>query len=169
MDWVNVSSKCTDFIKKYRYVVLVLLLGLIFLILPDGKSQKTEPPSEKPAETQPIRNLQDDLAEILSQIDGAGKVKVLLTQSAGEETVYQTDEDSSRGQDSGSTRRDTVLFSNAGREESGLIRQINPPIYQGAIVVCQGGGSPTVRLAVVQAVSNVTGLTFDCITVLKMK
>ena len=39
----------------------------------------------------------------------------------------------------------------------------------GAIIVCQGGDSPTVRLNIVEAVSNVTGIGSDRITVLKMK
>ena len=39
----------------------------------------------------------------------------------------------------------------------------------GAIVVCQGGDNATVRLAIIEAVSNVTGLGADKISVLKMK
>jgi len=42
-------------------------------------------------------------------------------------------------------------------------------LYRGAVVVCQGGDNASVRLAVVEAVSNATGLTSDRITVLKMK
>ena len=54
-------------------------------------------------------------------------------------------------------------------EESGLIRQINPPAYLGAIVVCQGADNNTVRLAIVEAVSRATGLGADKISVLKMR
>ena len=43
------------------------------------------------------------------------------------------------------------------------------PTYLGAVIVCQGGDSPTVKLAIVEAVSNATGLSADKITVLKMK
>jgi stage III sporulation protein AG len=39
----------------------------------------------------------------------------------------------------------------------------------GAIVVCQGGDQPTVRLAILDAVSKVTGLGADKISILKMK
>jgi stage III sporulation protein AG len=49
------------------------------------------------------------------------------------------------------------------------VRQVIPPKYQGAIIVCQGAEKATVRLQVVEAVVNVTGLTADKITVLKMK
>ncbi len=169
MDWVEVSSKFMDYIKKYRYVALVLLAGLLLMILPEGTSEKAEVVPEEIHISATEYDLQDALAEILAQIDGAGKVKVLLTQAAGEETLYQTDDDVSQTGDSSDTRRDTVLYTNSQREEAGLVKRIDPPVYQGAIIVCQGGGSPVVRLAIVEAVASVTGLTSDHITVLKMK
>ena len=101
-------------------------------------------------------------------ISGAGKVSVLLTQSAGEETVYQIDEEVS-GSGSDNSRRQTVLVSGTGREETGLIRQVRAPTYLGAVVVCQGADNASVRLAVVEAVKSATGLTADRISVLKMK
>jgi stage III sporulation protein AG len=86
---------------------------------------------------------------------------VLLTPASGKETLYQTNEN---GDDS-----DTVIITDSSRNESGLIRQVNPPVYLGAIVLCQGGDRPSVRLAIVDAVSKVTGLGADRISVLKMK
>ena len=41
------------------------------------------------------------------------------------------------------------------------------PVYRGALVVCQGGNQPAVRLAVTEAVAALTGLTADRITVAK--
>ena len=167
MDWVGFSSKCMEYIKKYRYVVLVLLAGLFLMALPEGDEEKTETVQEQTAETE--KSLQDSLAEILSQIDGAGKEKVLLTEAAGEETLYQTDEDITQSENSSDIRRETIIITNSQRDEAGLVQQVNPPVYQGAIIVCQGAGSASVRLAIVKAVSSVTGLTSDRITVLKMK
>jgi len=39
----------------------------------------------------------------------------------------------------------------------------------GAVIVCQGADDPQVRLSIVDAVSKVTGLGSDKISVLKMK
>ena len=167
MDWVAISNKAMDYLKKYRYVLLVLLAGIFLLALPE-KSEETETiPAE--TETAERNSLQDSLAEILSQIQGAGKVRVLLTQAAGEQTIYQTDEDISTGESTSDIRRETVIVTDSNRVESGLIRQINPPTYLGAIVLCQGADSASVRLSIVEAVANATGLTTDKITVLKMK
>ena len=93
----------------------------------------------------------------------------MLTESSGEEIIYQTDGDSSQTDSSFSNREDTVTITDSQRNEQGLVRQQNPPKYMGAIVVCQGGDKPSVRLAIIDAISKVTGLGADKISVLKMK
>ena len=98
-----------------------------------------------------------------------GKVRVLLTVSQGERTIYVYDEDTSDTPDSANSRREAVVITDGSRAQSGLVSQVLPPVYLGAVVVCQGGDLPGVRLAVVEAVSAATGLTADKISVLKMK
>lgn len=166
MDRVTIFSRLAEFVKRYRYAVIVVLMGVILMCLPTGKrtvSDESQVPTQQAATDQV--SLEDSLAAILSQIKGAGKVEVLLTEARGSETVYQSD--SSTGE--GSSRLDTVTVTDQDRAQNGLVRQINPPAYLGAIVVCQGADSPSVRLAIVEAVSSVTGLGTDHITVLKMK
>ena len=62
-----------------------------------------------------------------------------------------------------------MILSSSDREEEGLVRQVNPPVYLGALIVCQGGDNPTVKLSIVEAVMDITGLSSNQITVLKMK
>ena len=64
---------------------------------------------------------------------------------------------------------ETVLISGSDRGQEGLIKQINAPTYRGAIILCQGADSPSVCLAIKEAVSKVTGLDTSEISVLKMK
>lgn len=140
---------------KYRYVLLVALAGLALMLLPGSPAEQTAP-----LPTQPEKNsLESRLEEILSCIDGAGKVAVLLTEEQGGETFYQT-----QGEDG-----KTVLVTGSDRSESGLVRTTRAPAYRGAVVVCQGANNSIVRLAVVEAVANATGLGTDRITVLNMK
>jgi stage III sporulation protein AG len=145
-------------VKKYRYALIVLGFGVLLMLLPTGNRTEVQPQQTVAAQTP---EMEERLARILSEIEGAGRVSVLLTQASGAETVYQTDENGDH--------RDTVIVSDAQRNDAGLIRRINPPVYQGAIVICQGGNRPAVRLAIVDAVSKVTGLGADQISVLKMK
>lgn len=166
MDWVSWKKTGWELAKKYRYVLLVILAGLFLLLLPESKPQTQ---SQTQSVTQPSEpDLEESLTQILSQISGAGKVQVLLTQATGEKILYQTDEDSTVGDTSTETHSDTVLLSGSG-QESGLIQQVLPPVYRGAIVICQGADNANVTLSIVKAVMSVTGLRSDCITVLKMK
>ena len=56
----------------------------------------------------------------------------------------------------------------SGYQEVVITRQVCP-VYQGAVVVCQGAGNAAVRLAVVEAISALTGLSSDKISVVKWK
>ena len=149
-------------LKQYRYGILILLLGIGLMLLPSGgRDMQSDPEIRQEA----AMSISESLEQILGQIEGVGRVKVMLTQSAGEITIYQEDTDHSAD----TVREDTVLVTGESRQEMGLVRQVIPPKYQGAVVVCQGGDRAAVRLAIVDAVAAVTGLTSDRITVLKMK
>lgn len=165
----RLGENIVAYIRKYKYVALVLLVGLFLMMLPEvGDKDTAQQVETKPAQaTEPDTAKQ--LSEILSQIQGAGKVEVMLTEASGAKTIYQTDEDDTSDADSSSKRKTTITVTDADRNESGLIQQVDPPVYLGAVVVCQGADSPTVRLAIVEAVSAVTGLGADRISVLKMK
>lgn len=166
MDWVDIKSRGVESLKKYKYILVVVLAGIFLMALPEKKAE--EPAISQTAEVSQ-QSLEESLSRLLSKIEGAGKVEVLLTQAEGSKTLYQTDEDRSVGETTTERRGKTVLVTNGAREETGLIRQINPPTYQGAVVLCQGGDNAGIRLAIVEAVANATGLTTDKITVLKMK
>ena len=122
-------------------------------------------PAASAAAVEKETSLAKELEEILSCIQGAGKVQVMLTVAKGEEIIYQTD--GSTAESGG--RQDTVVITDENRTQSGLVQQSIPPTYRGAIVVCQGADSPAVCLAVKEAVSKVTGLDTSQISVLKMK
>lgn len=165
MDRVNLGEKWKEALKKYRYVILVILLGLLLMAIPDLKKNE-----EMPEEIiTPVLSTEEELEEILSHIDGAGEVKVLLTIAAGEETLYQSDEENSTNSQGQTVRKDTVVITGADRVQQGLIRQVNPAEYLGAVIVCDGADRADVRLAIVDAVSKATGLGADKISVLKMK
>lgn len=170
MDIALIRDKLLGWGKKYRYVFLVLLVGILLMLLPTGTKKEEKTVSATPlAEKQHLDITADMLEEILSQIKGAGRVEVLLTYAAGERTVFQTDERTASSESGEDTEHQTVLFTDSNRGESALVTQILPPQYLGAIVVCQGADNPSVKLAVSEAVSKATGLGIDRISVLKMK
>lgn len=146
-------NKIWSFLKDNRYVILILAAGIVLMLLPVENNET----ADAPIATEPTVDLAEELTGILSAVEGIGKVQVLLSVAAGEQVIYQRDE------------YDTVIITDGDRNEIGLVTQVLPPTYRGAIVVCQGADSQAVCLAVVEAVRRVTGLGAGDISVLKMK
>lgn len=169
MEWITDKTAIRDSLKKYRWVILILAMGVLLMLFPGEKSpqQLQIPVSEEEKENS--SPLQEQLEQILCQLEGAGKVRILLTESAGQQTVYQTDRNDRRTGESEEVRRDTVILTEADRDQAGLISRVDPPKYLGAVVLCQGADKASVRLAIVDAVSTATGLGADKISVWKMK
>lgn len=170
MDIASSLGKIVGLLKKYKYVTLVLVFGIALLMIPSKSaeaSHKTTVPSAK--ETEPDESVEDRLEKTLSCIDGVGNVEVMLTVSFGEETLYQTDDNIGTNENGTTSQRDVVTVTDAERNQQAVVKQINPPKYMGAIIVCQGANDPRVQLAVVDAVSKATGLDSNRISVLKMK
>jgi len=168
MDWSGIGKKLTTFVGKYRYVLLIAVVGIFLMLLPSGNKEQQPQPTAPEATIAQEQSVAEQLKNILSQIHGAGKVQVMLTVSSGATTVYQYDTDVTNGE-TGSIRQDTVIITDEQRAQSALVQRVDPPEYQGAIIVCQGADSATVRLSIIEAVSKVTGLGTDRISVLKMK
>lgn len=167
MDKLTVIKRVKETVIKYRYALIVLAVGVIFMLLPVGTKRDTQEVITKAEDN--ILTTEEQLSVMLSMVEGAGKVQVMLTLSTGEEIRYQSNEDTAITQDSTTKRTETVTVTAADRAQSGLVKQINPPSYLGALVICQGADSPLVRLAVIEAVAKLTGLGTDKIAILKMK
>ena len=167
------TEKLRGLFAKLKYPIAILLVGAALLLLPGRSVGKTETPSETTAAAEIQDDWETRLADILSEIRGAGKVRVMLTQDQGSQVIYQQDRELDTDQDdSGKTRRErteTVILSRGSSNQEALVTQVVSPRFRGALVVCGGGDDPGVRLAVVQAVCGVTGLGADQVTVLKMK
>lgn len=166
MELTRTKEKLAQMAGKYKYAFLILLLGLGLMLWPQSEPEAAEIVTENPSEDQSLEQM---LEEILSQIDGAGQVRVLLTERVGEETLYQTDTQSDSSGERIQQSASTVITEDSQRQESGLIRRTDAPVYRGAVVVCQGADLAQVRLAIVEAVRCVTGLGADEISVVKMK
>lgn len=167
MEQIITSRKLKEFVNKYKFVALVLAVGIGLMVLPTGKATEAETVITKAQDS--ILSVEERLAQILRQVKGAGEVQVLLTEASGEETIYQINGNTSSSDTSSSSKQDTVTITDSQRNEQGLVRQKNPPKYMGVIVVCQGGDQATVRLAIIDAVSKAIGLGADKISILKMK
>lgn len=143
-----------------RYVFLVIALGVILLVWP-GETTGEEESESVQGEAFSLAETEEKLEKVLGQIDGVGRVSVALSVKNGMEYVLARDSDL----DDGEERQETVILSAGSGVEKVVIENTIYPTYQGALVVCQGGGDPEIRLAVVCAVAALTGLSTARITV----
>lgn len=169
--WKPLLQKAGGAVKKYRFPLLILLLGAALLLWPQKKQTQQEQPAAEPAQTQTEELLQTEqrLETLLSQMEGAGDVRVMLTLQTGPRTIYQTDKKTSTAQTGGTEETTTVMSAQNGSEKTPVVAATQYPVYQGAVVICQGAGSARVRLCIIEAVSSLTGLGSEKITVIKMK
>ena len=164
-------EKWTGLLKKYRLAALVVLLGVVLMLLPTGgKAQISGDGGETLWETFSLEETEKRMAEVLGAIDGVGRVRIMLTLRAGS-TLRLAEDSSLSDSSSGQTKQEKQVLTvnrGSGRQEVVVTQQLYPT-YQGAVVVCEGAGSSSVRLAVVNAVSVLTGLSSDRISVVKWK
>ena len=159
---------------KYKYAALVALIGAGLLLWPALGGGEEDARPEKARSIQSGWNLdtvETEMEEILAAMDGVGQVKVMLTvDSDGERQLAQDTQLSYSGNTAApedySRKSETVRLDGSSGDEAVVVRTTFPT-YRGALVVCQGGGSAEVRLAVTGAVAALTGLSTDRVTVAK--
>ena len=122
-------------------------------------------------------NLEQELEDILSKIDGVGKVKVLITYSESNQIVamYNENKNVSVTEESDSEGGTRTIESTDSNKEIILDGSNNPvtekvvmPKIEGAIIIAEGGGNANLKANIIQAVSAVTGIAAHKVQVFKM-
>ena len=148
---------------KYQYALLVMAVGVLMLLLPGGHSgeRTAVPEPERAGEQFEVADFERKLERALSSIRGAGETRVVLTLDSGSRDILAQD---SRQEESGSSTSVVTVGQGSGRQEVVPLQTVAPS-FRGALVVSPGAEEPAVRLALVEAVSALTGLGSDQIAV----
>lgn len=154
--------------EKYKYVILVALAGIALLLWPEGKTQKPVP---TPTVTTSSTDLRQEMESILKEISGVGQVRVMLTvDTDGERQLagdMELDYSGSQKVPEKYARSTRPILRRGTEGDEPIVTRTVYPTYRGALIVCQGGDRAEVKLAVTEAVSALTGLPSDRITVAK--
>lgn len=162
------TESLTQIYKKYRFVLLILLTGLVLLLLPDSGKKEKEIQAEE-GEVFSLEETQRSMEEILGRIEGTGRLQLMLTLKSSSQLQLAEDEERSVGDSETQMRQEKVTLNRGSGYEDVIVTRRIYPVYQGALVVCQGADNAAVRLAVTEAVAALTGLSSDRITVVKWK
>lgn len=125
-------------------------------------------------------NLEENLEDILSNMAGVGKVKVLVTYSETSEVVAMYNEKSTSNNTeetdtNGGIRKieqtDTdkeIIYEEKNGQKSPITQKVIMPKIEGAIITAEGASNPTIKTNIIQAVSAATGISTYRIQVFEM-
>lgn len=152
-------GKLGELLKRYQAVLLVLAVGLVLLLWPQSEAADVASVPEQREATidVSVEALEQRLAAALSDMQGVGECTVVLTLESSARQILATDQ---KGED----QETVVVSTGSGQQQPVTVQQISPQ-FQGALVVCAGGGDPQIKLQVLQAVEALTGLNANQISI----
>lgn len=148
----KISQKLKSSPKAAVYLAVAALCALALIIMKPSDKQENEPVQvpeepERSLGSDYAESLAEELEEIISRIRGVGEVRVMLTLEGTEEKIYAEDTSES---DSKQDAKTVVIGS-----KEALLKATKYPEVRGVLVVCDGGGKPSVKEKVVNAVATV--------------
>ena len=133
----QLRGQAAQLLRKYRIPLLVFLLGVVLALVP-GRTKKAEAQQLTTETADTVFDLsavQKQMEALLSAIDGAGRVRLMLTLSSGERVVYQTDSRTVTASGSTTQETETVFRQSGGSEKEPAVQSVVYPQYQGALVI----------------------------------
>lgn len=176
------------------FLIILIITVIVINVIWNGDDEKEQEPtsdknkklassveeiqtnSDTVIEDETVKNLE----EILSKINGVGKVKVMLTYSQTSQTIPLYNQDSSEknteeSDNQGGTRKITetdtkteIIYKEENGEKVPITQSIISPKIEGAIITAEGAGVATVKTNIIQAVEAVTGVATHKIQVFEM-
>lgn len=204
---MNINKLIKEFMEKLHkgspketasnIVIVFLIAVLIFIVFSffDSNGAKTALNSnatgteqqnnagtvQSGSSTEYERQLNSELKGILEQIQGVGKVSVMIYFDSGEEQVpafntndsttstTESDNEGGKRQNTQKNNGTTVVITNDGSKSEPLIIKTNKPKITGVCVVAEGAEDKVIALNISKAVVNLFEIPDNKVTVYPMK
>ena len=177
---------------KKDQLLIILLVGVLLVIiaLPTDKKSKTQEEKEQPAAQQAAAvstnsyetELEQKLKKALSQVEGVGKVDVMITlKSKGEKivekdqnttgnVVTETDSEGGTRETKETNTQETTIYAQegSGTQTPYVIKELGPEI-EGVIIIAEGGGDARVVQNITDAVEALFHVEAHKIKIMKME
>ena len=177
----------------FLIVILIITIVAINLIWNDGKSDKQDviddgkrlanqdnTISTNNIQLETTSNLETNLENILSRIQGVGEVHVFVNYSESSEVVAMYNENSQTStteetDTSGGVRKiqetdsqKEIIYQENDGEKVPITQKVIEPKIEGAIITAKGASDVNVKTNIIQAVEAVTGLATHKIQVFEL-
>lgn len=168
--------------KRVRLIAGAGILGMLLILAGNLLGEKKES-SLNTAESENadsfVAKAEDRLSSLLSEVDGVGKVRVMITLESGSESVYAVNENQtqqavttyaggspSREEENGKTEQ-SYLLVDTGSGKAPIRIKSTQPVIRGAVIVCEGASDPVTRAAVSEAVTTALGIGANRVCILR--
>lgn len=153
------SGDLIKFLKTRNNLValVILIIGVILMTSVSGGKAKKEV-----KQTFDVAAQEDRLENILSAIEGAGHVKVMITYRGGSEQRLAYEIKSETEENSHQEDKRAVMSGNSPV----VVRELYPEV-RGVIVVAEGAGDINIKRALTEAVSASMGIGVSNVRVYK--
>lgn len=150
-------------IKHIEFIIISIFLVILAIIFfssnTDSKKNETSISGFDIAQYAQI--LEKRLSVVLSEINGAGRVTVMITLDGGMSYEYATESEEvttsssiTSGTNSKTTKSESVVIvTQNGKSSPLVVKEIYPGIA-GVVVVCSGAGSVAVKLDIINAITT---------------
>lgn len=158
-------------------LVIIIVSGILLLVLSYGNlSGRREAGGEENVVVQKEtetgnemlnykNTMEEQVRAILEKVEGVDDVDVMITLRASKEKVTLKD-NTANGERS---EEETVLIQDENDTTSPYVVQEVEPEIEGVLVVCAGGGSPSVQREIIDAISALFPVESHKIKVMKSK
>jgi len=172
-------------------LLILILSGVLLFIIVLPTEQKSENESKEQLEQtvqQPVTETEDfvsslerRLEELLEEMSGVGKVKVMITLKSSEERIVEKDEPVSRSNtnendSAGGSRMVTqmetgssTVYSNTGSDSEPYVVKTLSPQVEGVVVVAQGAGNGVINQNITDMVQALFDVEAHKVKVVKME
>jgi len=169
------------------FLIILIITIIVINVVWNGEENKEEIVSDKnkklalETDSKTEENsIKENLEDILSKINGVGKVKVMITYAKTSETIplynedyseKSTEETDKQGGVRTVVEKDTkteIIYKEENGEKIPITQSIISPKIEGAIITAEGASNITVKTNIIQAVEAVTGVATHKIQVFEM-
>ncbi len=154
--------------KKTAFIILVAFLGILLISLsefvPDNEAVSENTYSQSVCLN---NDAKAELEDIISKIDGVGKVSVMITYEGTEENIYALNM-TEQSNVNDVKRDEEYLILDKGNDEDGLLVKKVYPRVTGIAVVCVGGGNPAVKNEITHMLKALYNISSNSISISEM-
>ena len=153
------ASKKTKYKLKKEYAFVVILIFVAIGIFISGTNIFSSVKGKNNSASSYETSLENRIENLLSEIDGVGKVKVFINANFDESNNNNLNNNQLKWQE------DSQIFATLNQgDNSGLNIKVI-----GVIVVCQGADKLNVKVTVTEVITTALSVSADSIRIIKMK